>query len=160
MSDSAVIDHGIIIGVYDYRWVPGNWQLAHLKKGKTTQNEKQKNQEKFKSTGMVDQKVFRPDGSKFGLSFELALLLHGFLATFLSKLINLAVRFPRIYVPYRMWGARHHHYSKNFEGDPTVCQGATHICRSQRPTYSKHSINFRSTKLLWNGDLCFHRLIP
>ena len=121
----------------------GSWPL--LKKGKTTQNEKQKNQEKFKSIGMVDQKVFRPDGSKFGLSFELALLLHGFLATFLSKLINLAVRFPRIYVPYRMWGARHHHYSKNFEGDPTVCQGATHICRNQRPTYSKHSINFRST---------------
>ena len=58
----------------------GSWPL--LKKGKTTQNEKQKNQEKFKSIGMVDQKVFRPDGSKFGLSFELALLLHSFLASF------------------------------------------------------------------------------
>ena len=31
----------------------GSWPL--LKKGKTTQNEKQKNQEKFKSIGMVDQ---------------------------------------------------------------------------------------------------------
>ena len=87
-----ILHYSLIIelrGDYDYCRVPGTWQLSPLEVGEDNSKLEPK---KFKSIDMVKQKVvigvFRHAESKSGLYFVLTLLLHRFLATFLSKHIT------------------------------------------------------------------------